>query len=228
MTFHRITRAVRVCAIASAALAGAAGALAGPAAEQTDALQTQAMPGGQTALETLMSEAQSGSKYAQNDLGVLYDKGQGMPKDYGQAAQWFRKAAQQEYADGQYNLGVLYERGQGVPKDYAQAAQWYRKAAQQGHIVAQNNLGALYLNGRGVAQNKVAAYALYDLSASHDSSQDKIAFINRTLLSQKMTGQEIRAGEALRDQMNQPGNLLKALDEYLAASAADSRLNEIH
>jgi hypothetical protein len=36
----------------------------------------------------------------------------------------------------------------------------------------------------------------------------------------RVTKQEIEAGQTLIGQMSRPGNLLKALDEYLAASAA--------
>ena len=30
---------------------------------------------------------------------------------------WYRKAAEQNYAEAQYNLGVCYYNGQGVAKD---------------------------------------------------------------------------------------------------------------
>jgi TPR repeat protein len=37
-------------------------------------------------------------------------------QDYIEAANWFRKAADQGNADAQTSLGVLYVNGQGVPK----------------------------------------------------------------------------------------------------------------
>ncbi|EEG32494.1 Sel1 repeat protein [Neisseria flavescens NRL30031/H210] len=46
--------------------------------------------------------------------------------------QWYRKAAEQEYADAQNNLGVMYEQGQGVLQDLALAQEWYGKACQNG------------------------------------------------------------------------------------------------
>ncbi len=77
---------------------------------------------------------------------MLYTKGYGVPQDYVQAIQWFRKAADQGFAAAQYNLGSLYYKGQGVPQDYAQAVQWYTKVSDQGDADAQNKLGSLYYN----------------------------------------------------------------------------------
>ena len=48
---------------------------------------------------------------------VAYEKGQGVPQDYGEAVKWFQKAADQGYANAQYNLGVIYDQGLGVPPD---------------------------------------------------------------------------------------------------------------
>ena len=61
-----------------------------------------------------------------------YYHGEGVPKDYVEAAKWYRKAAEQELAIAQFNLGWIYENGEGVPKDMAEATKWYRKAAEQG------------------------------------------------------------------------------------------------
>jgi len=48
------------------------------------------------------------------------------------AANWFRKAAEQGDTGAQTMLGLLYDTGHGVKQDYAQAEIWYRKAAEQG------------------------------------------------------------------------------------------------
>ena len=74
----------------------------------------------------------------------MYLHGQGVRQDYAQAVKWYRKAAEQGFAEAQYNLGVRYDQGQGVPQDYAEAVKWYRKAAEQGDAEAQLNLGVMY------------------------------------------------------------------------------------
>ena len=53
---------------------------------------------------------------------------------------WYRKAAEQAYADAQYNLGLMYVVGQGVSQDHVQAHMWFSLAAAQGFEDAQKNL----------------------------------------------------------------------------------------
>jgi TPR repeat protein len=48
---------------------------------------------------------------AQNNLAGLYRDGQGVSKDYVQAASWYRKAAEQGVAEAQSNLGAAYRFG---------------------------------------------------------------------------------------------------------------------
>jgi TPR repeat protein len=57
---------------------------------------------------------------------------------------WYRKAAEQGFAEAQCNLGVMYRLGRGVPQDDAEAMRWYRKAAKQGNAQAQNGLIIMY------------------------------------------------------------------------------------
>jgi len=136
-------------------------------------------------------------------------------QDHSQAAQWWRKGAEQGNAYAQYNLGLLYEKGDGIPQDYSQAAQWFRKAVEQGSYCAPYNLGVLYERGHGVPGNKVIAYALYDRSRYNSDSYER-----RRKLADSMTEQEIEAGEALSSQMEGGNNPLKALDDYLTVRPA--------
>ena len=97
-----------------------------------------------TALREWQPLAEQGNAAAQNSLGWMYYKGQGVPQDDKAAEQWYRRAAEQGDADAQSNLGVMYVKGQGVPQDYKAAAQWFRRAAKQGDADAQSNLGVMY------------------------------------------------------------------------------------
>lgn len=76
--------------------------------------------------------AEKGSAVAQFNLGVLYDRGQGVPQDNALAMQWYRKAAEQGLPQAQVNLAIMYEEGQGVPVDNMQAYFWYAMADSQG------------------------------------------------------------------------------------------------
>jgi hypothetical protein len=107
--------------------------------------------------------AEQGYGAAQHNLGVRYERGQGVPQDYAAAVSWFRKAAEQGYANAQHNLGLLYHHGRGVPQDHAAAAAWYRKAADQGDAAAQVKLGLMY--GQGVSQDDAAAASWFRKAA---------------------------------------------------------------
>jgi hypothetical protein len=65
---------------------------------------------------------------AQTTVGEIYERGLGVPPDYGMAAEWYGKASDQGYARATYNLGTLYEQGLGVEKDALKALNLYRQA----------------------------------------------------------------------------------------------------
>jgi hypothetical protein len=73
--------------------------------------------------------AKQGNAYAQLNLGMMYDNGQGVPQDYKEAVKWFRLAAKQGDAKAQTNLGAKYDKGQGAPQDYVLAYMWTNIAA---------------------------------------------------------------------------------------------------
>ena len=104
----------------------------------------------ETALKEWLPLAEQGDSYAQYNLGLMYDYGEGVIEDDTQAVYWFRKAAEQGHAKAQYNLGLMYDYGGGVIEDDTRAASWYRQAAEQGHAKEQYTLGLMYQSGRGV------------------------------------------------------------------------------
>ena len=91
----------------------------------------------------LRSKAEEGDAEAQNKLGFMYEQGQGVRRNYAEAARLYRLAAAQGYAAAQNNLGFMYERGRRVRQDRAEAVRWYSMAAEQGNEAAQRNLDRL-------------------------------------------------------------------------------------
>ncbi len=150
-----------------------------------------------TALQEWAPLANQGDAEAQYFLGHMYAEGQGVPRQYGKAAVWFRQAAEQGNGYGQFALGYLYDKGTGVAQDDAEAARWYRKSAEQGITVAQNNLGSMYEHGRGVPQDYVRAYLWYDLSVSLPSANRSKAVRNLDEIARKMTPAEIAEAQRL-------------------------------
>lgn len=76
------------------------------------------------ALRLWLPLAEDGNANAQNNLGAMYENGQGVAADMKEAARWYRRAAEQAHTDGQMNLGRLYTTGQGIPEDLVRAHMW--------------------------------------------------------------------------------------------------------
>ena len=97
-----------------------------------------------TALKIFSELANQGYADAQNNLGFMYENGQGVLQDDLKAIRWYRKAAEQEYVRAQTNLGDMYRKGKGVPQDDSEAIKWYLRAAKQGNADAQEKLKTFY------------------------------------------------------------------------------------
>lgn len=118
----------------------------------------------QAAFRELKPLAEQGNAFAQINLGVMYENGEGVPQDYVEAVRWYTLAAKQGNAWVRFNLGVLHENGEGVPQDYVEAARWYRLAAEKNHPSAQARLGLMYQNGRGGLQDNQTAHMWYNIA----------------------------------------------------------------
>ena len=108
-----------------------------------------------TAFREWLPLAQKGDASAQAELDFMCQDGHGLPPDDGEAAKWFRRAAEQDYADAQFALGVLYHDGRGMPQDDSEAAKWFRRATEQGQPEAEYNLGLTYHEASGCRRTTV-------------------------------------------------------------------------
>ena len=84
------------------------------------------------ALTLYKAYALIGNAIAQFNLGLMYDKGQGVTQDYAEAVRWYKLAAEQGNINAQYDLGGKYLLGFGVAQDYVMAYMWYNLAARTG------------------------------------------------------------------------------------------------
>jgi len=96
------------------------------------------------AMTPLRRAADAGHAPAQSLYGYILEKA-----EYNEeAAQYFRRAAEQGDADGQYGLGLLYAIGEGVARDPAAARDWLERAGNQNHGLAVVALSQAFLAGR--------------------------------------------------------------------------------
>jgi TPR repeat protein len=148
----------------------------------------------------------------QYGLARLYDQGLGVPKDPKKAMELYHEVPGIDEAPRR--LLVLYEAGMHVPSDPTAAIAWYRSAAEQGDLRAQEGLGLRYQFGEGVPENCGVAYALYNLVARSPASARRDI--------PDFTGPRIGAGWCVQpatwklvDAMAQPGDLLRAIAQYM-------------
>jgi TPR repeat protein len=150
----------------------------------------------------VLKDAEAGDASAQLKLGLMYDSGEGVPKDTAKANEWLQKAAAQGNANAQYFLGVGYLSGEGMPKDAAKAFEWLQKAAAQEHTFAQNNLGLMYYNGEGASKDATKAVDMWQKAAAQD---DALA--------------QYRLGEMYANGIGVAKDAVKAVEWYQKAAA---------
>ena len=75
-------------------------------------------------LETLLEEANQEETGAQIKLGLLYETGSGVTRNYEEATKWYRLAALDTDPLAQFNLGKMFANGYGVEQDDVQAWMW--------------------------------------------------------------------------------------------------------
>ncbi len=122
------------------------------------------------AVALLTKAAVAGNARAQTYLGLLYEGGVGVKKDWLMAASLFRKAAEQDDPNGEHMVSLALSNGAALSRDLPAAADWSHKAALHGLAVAEYDQGFIYHKGRGVTQDDAAALAWLRKAAAQGES----------------------------------------------------------
>lgn len=104
-----------------------------------------------------VDEAHINDKNRLIELAKCADK----KKQYREAFECYKLAAEVNNAEAQYRLGCYYYNGKGTELDYSEAIKWFRKAVEQGYAPAQCFLGYCFEFGVGVQQDNTTAVDLY-------------------------------------------------------------------
>lgn len=120
-----------------------------------------------TALIGFTTAAQQGNSEAQVLLARMYEDGQGVRQNYGEAFRWYTRAAEHQNASpiAEYSVGRLYAEGHGVATNTAAALKWLHFASDHGNGDASFYLGDMYYRGTGVQVDRYEAVRLGALSA---------------------------------------------------------------
>lgn len=142
--------------------------MAGPMASQENAMSSAGagqtsppLPPTNEQVARLTAQAESGDPQAQLQLGLLHEKGHGMPQDLRRAETLYRRAISKGNTNAMNQLAVLIDSGRVGTTDRGEAARLFRKAAEKGHGLAAYNLGLMLREGRGTSKDwPQAAYWL--------------------------------------------------------------------
>jgi TPR repeat protein len=94
-------------------------------------------------------------------LGLLYEKGWGIPQDYQKAIQLYNNAAHLGSDKALHQLGVAYHDGNGVDIDSSKAIEYYTRSANLGNPEYQHFLGRLYEEGQLLQKDPQEALKWY-------------------------------------------------------------------
>lgn len=105
------------------------------------------------------------SGHEECQIGLKYERGEGVAKDLKEAYIYYYRSASQGDPRGMNNLGYAIENGRGVTKNPKKAHKWYVKSASAGDGYGLMHLAYAYLDGDYVPFDQVKAFELFTRSA---------------------------------------------------------------
>lgn len=111
--------------------------------------------------------AANGDMHSQYNLGVVFDQGNGVPRDVNLAESYYRDAAAQGYQDALFNLAVLLEERGTKPgsEHWQEMMHAYSVLASAGRADAQFRIAFFYDTGEGLAKDLEQAARWYHAAA---------------------------------------------------------------
>ena len=125
------------------------------------------------AVELFVEGAIMGCLRAANNLGICYENGYGIAKDYPEAIYWYERAARKGHLEAMVNLGFLYlKQGQLLnnTKCYEQALKWLiyadrmNKDGEEYEKDIKYALGLIFFNSLGTQRDLCAALRFFKRS----------------------------------------------------------------
>ena len=103
----------------------------------------------QRAVDLFERGAQQGHALAMYNLALYYKEGVHVPRDLGQASEWFKRAAERGLVSAMVEWGLALQWGRGVNGTYPLLAlEQLQRAAEAGSIRAEQELGWIYLRSK--------------------------------------------------------------------------------
>jgi TPR repeat protein len=114
--------------------------------------------------------AERGDAEAAYQLGVLYDRGQGVRPDANQRNAWWQRAADLNYAPALLALAEMARAGDGMAKSEQVAVGYYRRAAERGSGPAALQYARALRDGTGVSRDATQAWEWFSFAAGQGNN----------------------------------------------------------
>lgn len=141
-------------------------------------------------LQILIPLADAGDPKAQNDVGIMYETGQGLNANFKIASKYYEMSANQGYSEGECNFGLVKK----AQKKYQEAVELFQKSANQGNMCGEHYLAVMYQHGKGIRRDYTKALEYYKKSADKGYS---LAQSNLAVMYEKGKGTKINLSEAI-------------------------------
>jgi len=115
----------------------------------------------QNAEALYQSACDGGDAAACSVLALMFETGEGLPRDLSRAATLYGQACELGDMEGCSILGSMYHSGQGVQRDLARSVSYYERACEGADLTGCESLGLLYERGSGVLADFQRAGQLY-------------------------------------------------------------------
>lgn len=109
------------------------------------------------------------------NLGLIYEKGKGIPVDFTKAKALYQEAADKGHHQAMVQLAGLYMNGSIGHRDASSALAWYKKAANMGDRDAMYQLGLISETGVGMSVNMNEAVRYYQSAADKGNAKAMLA-----------------------------------------------------
>jgi TPR repeat protein len=123
------------------------------------------------AMPYLRRAAEAGNVRAIVQVGLMYERGEGVTKGAAEAVRWYAKGAALGDATAEKDLGYMYENAQGVAENWPMAAELYQKSAAQAFAEGEFALGRAYEFGIGIEQDRAKAILWFSRAGAQGVSK---------------------------------------------------------
>lgn len=118
-----------------------------------------------TAYNLALDKAKAGDAPSQVLVAEILARGLGMPRNEKEAAEWYRRAAEQGVPEAQFQYALLLVDGRVVKKDKSEAFALMEAAAEGGNALAQFNFAQMLVDRDPGAKGMVRAVEYYERAA---------------------------------------------------------------